>query len=344
MSLEPGGRSDKYGNQYENRYLAKLLLRVISGQFKSIIVEPLGKDKDSVEYIATDMNDIEFHYQCKASNNTQTHWRVCDLQNHNVFKRSQKIIETDIRNRYVFVSPLTYGELPELCKRARTHTSIDEFKNYQLNNTEIKRTFDDCAKYYDLDTGDDEQFAKLVYILSKCHFETVSNGMENKDSLNDLTGMYFTGNADAARLILENYINSTGRFGVPLTADEIISFMNEKGFIMRTNLYGDSNIARISELNDIFCNAFQPINNTLIHRSETENVLCEINEGKSIILHGKAGTGKSGCVHEIISELQNRKTLFLALKLDKLVPHTSSDHYGKDLELTQSPVYCLHNL
>lgn len=233
MSLEPGGRSDKYGNQYENQYLARLLLRVVSGQLKSIIVEPLGKDKDSVEYIATDTNGIKLHYQCKASNNTQTHWRVCDLQSHNVFKRSQKIIESDIRNRYVFVSPLTYGELSELCKRAGTHSSIDEFKNYQLNNKDIKQTFFDCAKYYDLDTSDDEQFARLVNILSKCHFETVSNGIENKNSLNDLTGMYFTGNADAARLILEDYINSTGRFGVPLTADEIISFMNEKGFIMK---------------------------------------------------------------------------------------------------------------
>lgn len=114
MSLEPGGRSDKYGNQYENRYLAKLLLRVISGQFKSIIVEPLGKDKDSVEFIATDMNNIAFHYQCKASNSTQTYWRVCDLQSHNVFKRSQEIIESDIHNEYVFVSPLPYGELSEL--------------------------------------------------------------------------------------------------------------------------------------------------------------------------------------------------------------------------------------
>ncbi len=344
MSLEPGGRSDKYGNQYENRYLAKLLLRVISGQFKSIIVEPLGKDKDSVEFIATDINNIAFHYQCKASNSTQTYWRVCDLQSHNVFKRSQEIIESDIHNEYVFVSPLPYGELSELCKRAETHSSIDEFKYYQLNNTEIKRTFDDCAKYYGLDISNDEQCARLVYILSKCHFETVSNGIENKYSINELAGMYFTGNADEARLILENYVNSTGRFGVPLTADEIISFMNENGFIMRKNLYGESNVARISELNDIFCNAFQPINNTLIHRSETHNVLCNINEGKSIILHGKAGTGKSGCVHEIISELQNSKTLFLALKLDKLIPHTSSDHYGKDLGLTQSPVYCLHNI
>ena len=30
MSLEPGGRSDKYGNKYENGYLAKLFLRILN--------------------------------------------------------------------------------------------------------------------------------------------------------------------------------------------------------------------------------------------------------------------------------------------------------------------------
>ena len=36
MSLEPGGRADKYGNKYENRYLAKLLIRLAKEEIISM--------------------------------------------------------------------------------------------------------------------------------------------------------------------------------------------------------------------------------------------------------------------------------------------------------------------
>ncbi len=52
MSLEPGGRADKYGNKYENRYLAKLLLRLVREELISITVEPLGDNSNSVEFIS----------------------------------------------------------------------------------------------------------------------------------------------------------------------------------------------------------------------------------------------------------------------------------------------------
>ena len=52
MSLEPGGRSDKYGNNYENRYLAKLLLRLIKEELTSVIVEPLDANSNAVEFIS----------------------------------------------------------------------------------------------------------------------------------------------------------------------------------------------------------------------------------------------------------------------------------------------------
>ena len=93
MSLEPGGRSDKYGNEYENKFLAKLFIRLVDGELKSITVEPLGEDSDSVEYVAVDKNNLVLHYQCKASNNTSKSWTPTSLEKHSVFSRSKKIIE-----------------------------------------------------------------------------------------------------------------------------------------------------------------------------------------------------------------------------------------------------------
>lgn len=344
MSLEPGGRADKYGNQYENQYLVRLLLRVVAGKYKSIVVEALGENKDSVEYIATDMNDNVIYYQCKASNATRQHWTLYDLNSHNVFNRSKEIIEKSPKNKYYFVSPLNYGELSELCKRAGTNSSVDEFLNYQLNNSNIRTLFNDCAKYYGLDSKDKQQCSTLLNILSKCYFETSFSGTENIMDLNEFVGMYFSGNAGAARLVLENYINSNGLFGIKITANDIISFMNKNGFMLRSNLHTDNLLVKINELNNIFCNVFQPIKNTIIHRKETEEVISNIKSGKSIILHGNAGVGKSGCVQEVIDTLKSNNILFLALKLDKHIPQISSDNYGNELGLQQSPVYCLHSL
>lgn len=344
MSLEVGGRSDKYGNEYENQYLVRLLLRVVSGHLKHVIVEPLGEDKDSVEYITTNKNNINWYYQCKASNTTHEHWTIYDLSLHDVFNRSKKIIQKNSNNRYVFVSPLNYGELPELCKRTRTNSSFSDFLNYQLNNEKIKKCFNDCAKYCHLDLNDDSQCSELIDILSKCFFETSPNGIENTTDLNERVGMYFTGNANSACCVLQDFVNASGTYGVPITADQILSIMSHNGFYMRNNLYSDNTLIRINELNDLFFSAFHPIKGKLIHRAETEDVINSIKLGKSVVLHGKAGTGKSGCVQEVIEELKKEGTLFLAIKLDKKIPSISADSYGKELGLLQSPVYCLHNI
>ena len=76
MSLESGGRADKYGNEYENRFLAELLLRIVAGELSSVTIEPLGENHDSVEYIAESPKGERYHYQCKASNNTKEKWNV----------------------------------------------------------------------------------------------------------------------------------------------------------------------------------------------------------------------------------------------------------------------------
>lgn len=93
MSFERGGRADKYGNRYEDRYLAKLLLRLVREEFASVTVEPLGINKDSVEYVAEQKDGTVNHYQCKGTNGNFTSWRFCDLKKHNVFSRAKEIIE-----------------------------------------------------------------------------------------------------------------------------------------------------------------------------------------------------------------------------------------------------------
>ena len=344
MSLEPGGRADKYGNVYECFFLASLMLRLIMGNLRSITVESLDTNKDSAEYIAVDNKGISYYYQCKLSNALNDKWRICDLKNHDVFNRARNIIESSPNNRYVFVSALGYGELSELCKRARTNSSLQQFKDFQLTNDKIRTTWKDCAVQLGLDLSSETDTEKLLMILSKCDFETVPYGPESRRELSSRVQLLFMGDGDGAREELEHYINSNHRFGSPITADEIISVMAKRGYPFRKHMFGEGNVPLINGLNETFINSFRPINGTVIHRTETDKIMEEISKGNSVILHGRAGYGKSGCVYELVNKLKENNTLFLALKLDQIVPKISSDSYGKDLGLSQSPVHCLHNI
>lgn len=296
-----------------------------------------------MEYTAADKAGTRYHYQCKLSNGTHNKWRICDLKEYNVFNRARAIVETDSKNIYVFVSPLSYGELDQLCNRARTSASVEDLRN-QLTNKEIRKAWEDCAEHLALDASDNTDARKLMSILARWEFDTVSFDHESKRDLSARVKCLFSGDSDAAREFLENYANSNERYVVPITADEIIQAMSNRGYVFRKHLYGENNFTKIENLNEIFLNSFCPINGKVIHRSETDKVLAEISNGNSVILHGKAGYGKSGCVYEIVNKLRENGTLFLALNLAQNVPATTSDKYGNELGLAQSPIHCLYNI
>ena len=92
MSLEAGGRSDKLGNGYENRFLAKQLLRLLNEKVESIEVEPLGKEGEGVEFITTGIDGAKRYYQCKASNGINLKWTISDLEDVGFFKHAKNHI------------------------------------------------------------------------------------------------------------------------------------------------------------------------------------------------------------------------------------------------------------
>lgn len=339
MSLEPGGRADKYGNKYENQFLAKLLLRLAREKLVSIIVEPLGPNSDSVEYIAEEDGRIN-HYQCKGSNSTKKFWSVADLNRYDVWNRAREIV-SDVRNYYYFISPVPYNEIDELCKRARTNLSPQQFVEYQLNNDTICKQFKECANALHLDPDCPRDLEQLVYILSHCYFEQHPTGMEAQRDLEDQISLLFTGRASEARILLEQYANDTGRYGVRITAKDVIDYMEKSGFHPRHYGYDTRVLERINVLNHTHWDEFSAIYDKLVHRTATEQVINDLHAGKSVILHGRAGFGKSGCLQEIINFLNEKGTLYLAVKLDKHTPAVSADGYGRELELPASPVYSL---
>lgn len=92
MILESGGRADKIGNGYENCFLAKLLLRLIQEEYKSIEVKPLDPQGEGVEPIAEKPTGEHIFYQCKVSNGGKPKWTVAELQRLNILSTAQEHI------------------------------------------------------------------------------------------------------------------------------------------------------------------------------------------------------------------------------------------------------------
>lgn len=111
------------------------------------------------------------------------------------------------------------------------------------------------------------------------------------------------------------------------------------------NLAPDERIMpRLEELNQEYKTAFIPLDNGLINRKEFSICRETIDSGNSLIIHGKAGRGKSGCTVDIINYCEEKAIPYLAIKLDKRIPNMTAEKWGKDLGLPASITHCIHSV
>lgn len=344
MSFEKGGRADKQGNVYENRSLARILIRLLAEEITSVVVEPIGENTDICEFYTVGKDGIKTYYQCKGSNGMSDHWTPSDLQSHNLFSRIQTLLRSDPTCKFCFISPLYYGGLEDLCVRAKTYPSAESFLENALTNKNLRDAFNACEKYFHLNRNNENQLYELFSLLTRCEFLVRPNNSETIQDLNQLASLYFWGTAETARVLLENYVNDTASYGKVLTVSDVVNYLRDKGILSRIRM-GDTRIAPvIARLNKSFFESYNAIRGNLFHRSSTDCLIEEIAAGRSIVLHGKAGTGKSGCIRELISYLESNQIDYLAIQLDKHVPENFADKYGESLGLPGSPVSCLSSM
>ncbi|ANU09414.1 hypothetical protein BBH88_03360 [Planococcus antarcticus DSM 14505] len=101
---------------------------------------------------------------------------------------------------------------------------------------------------------------------------------------------------------------------------------------------------RLMELNQEYKAAFIPLESGLINRKEFSMCRETIDSGNSLIIHGKAGRGKSGCTLDIINFCEEKALPYLAIKLDKRIPSKTAEKWGGDLGLPASVTYSIHSV
>ncbi|PFB62842.1 hypothetical protein [Bacillus cereus] len=344
MPYESGGRADKFGNRYEGRWVVKQLLRLIKEEISSIILEGIGKEEEGIDLWIRNNDGSKICSQCKGRNASKEYWTIGDLGAKGIFQKAKKQLDSSNKIDYQFVSAVNSMMLNDITNRARnSNGNPRDFYEYQIKNSnEVHKEYRKICEYLGLDPNFVQDNEQAFHYLKRMYVIHYSDDLETKTTLKEIIKYLFIGNAETIYNLLLNYPIENDLLGKDISSYMIVNFLESQPGILFRQLHKDERIMpRIEYLNTEFDSAFVKINNALIHRQESEKCYRELLNGNSVIIHGKAGSGKSGCVIELRNKLKEKNIVHLAIKLDRRVPEYSSNNYGDQLGLSASPVFCI---
>jgi hypothetical protein len=345
LPLEVGGRADKFGNRYESKWVLKQLLRVLNEEIYSVILEPIGEQEEGVDLIIRNLEGSLECHQCKAQNASKEYWDLSDLASKRIFEKAKKQLDYNGNTTYHLVSAVAGGMLNSITNRARnSNGNPEDYFNFQIQNSglEVKKAYKQFAKYLELDIETLSGRSRVYDYLRRIYIIQYPDDINEKINLKRNIKYLFTGDVEAIYNMIVNYAIENDMLGKEITAYMLNKYLIKNQDIAFRQLHKDQRIIpRIEQLNDEFLASFIPINNSIINRNETETCYQEILSGTSFVIHGKAGSGKSGCVLELINQLKQDGIVYLALKLDRRTPESTSENYGANIGLPASPILCI---
>ena len=329
----PGGPAAKLGNRYENWWTVSQLVRMLQGGCESIRIEVPGVDE--AEFVVA-LGDICEWHQAKRSH-PAGQWTIARLASKDcaVLTAAAKSLDGN-SDQFVFVSATGARELEELADRAREAKTPSEFETAFVatkGHAERFKRLRQAWKYCDLETAYDRLRRIVVRTvderglaeLTRSGIRTVYLGRPD-----DLTA--------ALRTIAEDSTHAV------LTRVELIAKLAERGFKMRRAVTPDSAMAMVNDATRRYLDTVRGklIQRALVPRSETQTLLGIFGDrARDVVLSGRAGGGKTGCVFEFVSTLQSRGVPVLALRLDRIDPVSTAEELGRGAGLEESPALVL---
>lgn len=340
MAYERGGRADKFGNIYENRFVVRKLVGLLCEEAVSVTVEPVGPDERGTDLIVQ-YNDASREFlQCKARNGTSNNITMSWLSSEGILKHiAEHTINID--ERYVLITPLSGIFFQDLLKRAANSPDYYNFYNYQLS-VELKNKFHALLEKWGL--GKNEYGIQTAYTrLSRTRMEQIPDDCGFVSQTKALIGCHVTGDPEDVYNLL-NAFPCKDYYGKAITAPILWDYLKKYNHTPN-QLAEDRRIApRIQQLNQEFLNDFFPINGNLVETPEVAKIMEAIHDQSNVLLLGKAGSGKSGCLQAFLKTLAKENMPYLAIKLNHYIPTLPTQKWGQKLSLPTSPSYCFESV
>ncbi|NWL88482.1 hypothetical protein DMN77_12970 [Paenibacillus sp. 79R4] len=346
MPYELGGRADKSGNRFEIRWTIYQILEVLDEKLDYVILEAIGDDEQGVDIWIGRKNGSREAQQCKGRNASKEYWDYGAANAKGIFKNWKFQLDRDESNTVALVSPLAFTLLEDLINRAKntSNTPKDFYQNQICNaSKDLLGLFRNVCKTMDINPEKDTDLLRCISYLKRISYRQFPDS-ELKEMILYKISYLLIGDEEDIYEKLVAWIVDGDILGRPINQSVLYKFLRERGIKLK-NLATDIRIIpKLEELNREYRSVFIPLNNELIAREEFSICRKVIDSGESLIVHGKAGRGKSGCTEDIINYCQEKAIPYIAIKLDKRIPKGTAERWGKDLGLPTSIVHCIHSV
>lgn len=328
----PGGPADKLGNRYEKLWTISEIVNMLMGFSDSIRIEDPATQK--AEFVVTKGRLREFH-QTKRVNQSGK-WSLAALaQKDTALIQAIGSILSGNKDRFVFASGSDARELGELSEAASQAASFDEFKSVFLAAAERKELFEKLCGYWACDALTAYERLQRIEIRSIGEID-----LEQKVRWG-LQALFLADPVDVLAELQKIVEDSVFR---TIERQELIDQLAQRGYALRRLLTPQNADLAIRGATERYLDGVRKklIRRSLVNREVANSLVSRLGPTSvEIVLTGKAGVGKTGCVIEVVDLLGAQGTPVLALRLDRLQSATSTKDLGVRLDLEESPVLVL---
>ena len=338
-----GGEADKLGNRYESLWTVDAALDLIDGDYTDLTVEAVGDEAAGVEFFRTTPAGVREYHSIKRQQG-DGNWTIAKLTGTGPTGRSilgDLFAKAREGNDAVFSSGTSATNLEELTDHARASNSFDVFKQRIGQNAKLSAWFGDPVA--PLVGGERAAWEALRRLRVRTKNEsTLRVDVERRARSMFRTADGGPVNPRAVELLMADEL--TDSLGKRHTAESVLGALAQHG-IVRSLLAGDRTVLKqIKSLNGAHVDEVRAllINRRQIEREESRAAEAALLEGgKSVMVEGAAGSGKSCVVAQVLERLETRGVPSVAVRLDRLGDDVSAQAIGTRRGLPESPAITL---
>ena len=326
----PGGPANKFGNRYEKWWTVSELLRMLHGKTEGLRIEDLWVEK--AEFVVTTTSRRELH-QAKRSH-TSGKWSLATLSSDGLLQSIGEQLAGNY-DRFVFVSGSDAPELSELCEAASRAESPAEFEYVFLAAKRRKDWLGNLLSCWACNVP------TALERLRRIEVRTIGD-RELEQKVEWGVQALFVANPGKVLAQLLKIVDDSVHCAI--SRDDLVQELDRLGYPLRRIRSPEHALVAVKAATDRFLdNARRKlIQRKLVPRKAARTLLSRLNNnGTDTVMTGRAGTGKTACVVEVVEGLCSRKLPVLAFRLDRVLSAPNTRDLGRLFDLEESPVLML---
>ena len=305
---------------------------MLQGDTEALRIEALGVEK--TEFVVTTGSRREFH-QAKRSHPSGK-WSLAKLGASDV--RLLQTVGDQLagnNDRFIFASGSDARELSELCEAANHAESVEEFERAFLAATGRKERFERLLSFWKCNVP------VALERLRRVEVRTIGErDLEEKVRW----GVQALFVADPGKMLAELQRVVEDSVHRTVTRQDLIKELERHGYRLRHLRSPEHAGGAVQEATNRYLDGARSrlIRGKLVPRAATGTLLSRLDgTATDSVMTGRAGSGKTACVIEVVEGLRARGLTVLAFRLDRVLSASTTTDLGKRLDLEESPALVL---